>query len=610
MRFSFSQLLSVCSVLLITIFAVSSTHAETQPTSTPSTQKIFKEHAIAMHGLPKYKVGFTHFDYVNPDAPKKGLMRQNSLGTFDTLNSFIAKGAAVDGISYLYDTLTTASEDEPFTQYGLIAKEIEWPEDRTWVTFHLRENATFSDGHPITAEDVIFTFNTLISQGHPSYKAYYGDVEKVEALDVRTVKFTFSHGENRELPLIIGQLNILPKHYWEKNDFTKASLDIPLGSGPYIVDQIDAGRSITYKRNDNYWAKDLPVNKGRYNFASLRIDYYRDMSVALEAFKAGEYDFRLEYMSKLWHTAYTGPAFDSGKIIKTELKDHNPQGMQAFIYNIRRDKFKDPKVRQAIGFAFDFEFSNKKFFHDAYVRSESYFANSELAATGLPSQAELALLTPLKDTIPSEVFTTEYKAPKTDGSGRDRNQLRQAVTLLQEAGWHIKDKKLTHDKTGEVMTFEFLLFQDGFERVIQPIIQNLQILGIEASIRRVDTNQYINRLRSYDFDLIVHSFRQSNSPGNEQRSIWGSAQADIPASNNLIGIKNPAVDTLIEYIVDANTREELITSVRALDRVLLWNHYVIPQYHINKYRIAYWDKFNRPAITPQYSIGLDTWWAK
>lgn len=567
-------------------------------------------HALSIHGSPKYSADFTHFDYVNPNAPKKGKVVFSAVGSFDSLNPFISKGVDAQNVSLIYDTLTARSYDEPFTEYALVAESIELANDYSFVIFNLDKRAKFSDGTPITATDVVFTFNLLVEKGAPHYKAYYHDVSEVIAVTPHQVKFSFKTSENRELPLILGQLPVLPEHFWKDKDFTDNLLDIPLGSGPYIISDVQTGQTITFERDKDYWAKDLPINKGRYNFDQIRIEYYLDSNVALEGFKSGAFDFFLENSSKRWATQYQGKLFDSGQIIKQEIKNENPAGMQAFVFNTRKDIFADPKVRQALNYAFDFEWTNKNLFYGAYKRTNSYFENSELAAKGLPSDAELALLTPYKDDLPEEVFTKEYRAPVTSGDGKIRKQLRVALKLLKEAGWGYKNKQLVHSATGKPMEFEILLVSKDFERIVLPFIKNLEKLGVKVSPRLVDQSQYIERLRKFDFDMVISSYRQSTSPGNEQRDFWYSGFADKNSSRNLIGVKDPVVDHLIEDIINAKSREGLITACRALDRVLLWSHYVIPQWHIDSYRVAYKTKFQRPQQTPKYDFGLFTWWVK
>jgi len=569
-----------------------------------------ESHGIAMHGDLKYSADFSHFDYANPDAPKGGNFRQATIGTFDSFNPFIVKGTSGDGIGLLFDSLMARSLDEPFTQYGLLAKTIRMPEDRTWVEFDLRAEAKFSDGTPVRARDVIETFRLLREEGSPFYKAYYRDISSITGLnDDLTVRFEFGDDENRELPLIVGEVPIMSADWWAERDFTSPSLDPILGSGPYLVEKIDAGRSIAYKRNGDYWAADLPVNRGRHNFDQMVFDYYRDSTVALEAFKAGQYDFREENSSKNWATGYTGPAFDDGRVVRELVDDANPAGMQAFIMNTRRSLFADARVRQAITLGFDFEWTNANLFYDAYTRSHSFFSNSEMAATELPTADELEILEPLRGQIPDEVFTEVYRAPTTKGDGRNRAQLREALKLLRDAGWSL-DAGTLKNSNGEPFEFEILLVQKDFERVVAPFIQNLNKLGMEVSIRIVDVSQYINRLRETDFDMVVGSFGQSSSPGNEQREFWGSEAADQPGSRNLIGIKDPAIDRLVELLIQAPDREQLVLRARALDRVLQWNHFVVPQFHIAAHRIAYWDKFGFPETRPTYALGLDTWWAQ
>ncbi len=482
------------------------------------------------------------------------------------------------------------------------------PKDRSWVVFDLRPEARFADGSPITADDVIWTFDTLRTKGHPFYAAYYRSVAKAEKLGEHKVKFTFQPGDNRELPLILGQLPVLSEKYYASHDFDKTTLEAPLGSGPYKVSAVDPGRSITIERIKDYWAKDLPVNKGRYNFDRIRIDYYRDENVSLEAFKAGDYDFREESSSKFWATGYDSPAVHDGRIKKEEIPNEQPQGMQGYVYNIRHPVFQDPRVRAALGYAFDFEWSNKTLFYGQYTRTESYFSNSELASHGLPSAEELKILEPLKGGIPDEVFAKQYVAPKSDGSGNIRANLGEAFKLLAAAGWTVKGGKMV-DAQGQPLAFEILLDEPAFERITEPFVQNLTRLGVDAHIRTVDTAQYKNRLDNFDFDMIVGSFPESLSPGNEQRDYWGSASADTPGGRNIIGIKDKAIDALVGLIISAPDRDSLVERTRALDRVLLWHYYVIPQWHITYFRAAFWNKFGWPAIAPKYALPFaDTWW--
>ncbi|MDX2168641.1 MAG: extracellular solute-binding protein [Deltaproteobacteria bacterium] len=566
-------------------------------------------HGIAMHGDLKYGPGFTHFDYVNPDAPKGGELRLAGLGGFDSFNPFIIKGNPDDGSARIYDTLMVGSADEPFSEYGLLAETVETPADRSWVTFTLRPNARWHDGKPVTAEDVIWTFETLRTKGQPYYRAYYGSVATVEKVGERGVKFTFKPGENRELPLILGQLPVLPKHYWQGKDFEAGTLEPPLGSGPYKIGAFEAGRYSTYQRVPDYWGKDLAVNRGKDNFDTIRYDYYRDMTVQLEALKAGAFDLRGEFSSKDWATAYDIPAVRDGLLIKADIKHSRPAGMQGYAFNLRRPLFQDRRVRQALGYAFDFEWANRTLFYGQYTRSRSYFDNSELAANGVPSGAELAVLEPFRAQLPPELFTTEYQPPATDGSGNLRENLRQALELLKQAGWTIDpaSKKLVN-KDGKPFTFEILLVDPAYERVTQPYAKNLERLGITATIRTVDSSQYKKRVDDFDFDVVMMTWRQSQSPGNEQRGFWGSAAADQPGGLNVIGLKDPVIDSLVEQLIAAPDRASLVARTHALDRALQWGFYVVPNWYIPYDRLAYWDKFGLPAVVPAQGVQLDAWW--
>ena len=572
-----------------------------------AAEAVRESHGISKYGDPKYGEDFEHFDYVNPDAPKGGGARFFGFGGYDTLNAFSLKGRKAGGLERLYDTLLKQSDDEPFSAYGLLADRVRVPEDHSWVAFHLRPEARWHDGMPVTADDVIWTLETLRNSGLPLYATYYANVTGAVAEDGGWVRFDFDGPGNVELPLILGELSVLPKHWYEDRDFEEASLDFPLGSGPYRVANIDSNRSIAYERVEDYWATDLPVNVGQNNFDRIRYDEYLDLDIALEAFKANEYDFRTENNSKRWATSYTGPAFDDGLIVVDGVAHSRPQGMQAFVFNLRRSKFSDPRVREALALAFDFEWVNENLFYGQYRRSTSFFSNSELAATGKPGEAERALLDRFRADIAEEVFGEVHVPPVSDGSGNNRANLRKAQALLNEAGWTIRNGKLTAPG-GELMEIEFLMVQPAFERVLQPFAAQLDRLGVTFKIRPVDTAQYKERLDTFDFDMVVASFGQSRSPGNEQRNLWGSAAADIPGSNNIIGIKNPVIDALIEEIVYAASREELVTATRALDRLLRWGHYVVPNWHISYDRIAYWDRFGQPAVIPDNGIVLDAWW--
>jgi microcin C transport system substrate-binding protein len=561
-----------------------------------------------MHGDLKYPPDFTHLDYADPAAPKGGDVRLASIGTFDSLNPFILKGVPASGLGSVFDTLAYNTEDEPFSEYGLIAESIQMPEDRSWVAYTLRPEARFHDGSPITPADVIFSLRKLQTEGHPFYRAYYGAVAGAEQTGSNTVRFTFTEGANRELPLIIGQMPVLPKHYWADREFNATTLEAPLGSGPYRVASVDPGRSVTYERVPDYWARDLPVNRGRFNFDRIRYDYYRDATVALQAFKAGEYDFRAENIAKNWAAGYEGPALRSGLIVMEEIPHQRPTGMQGFLMNSRRAVFQDPRVRRALAYAFDFEWMNRTLFYEAYTRTHSYFSNSELASSGLPGPAELALLEPHRDSLPAEVFSTEYRAPGTDGSGNPRRNLRAALQLLREAGYEVRDGVMVHRETGAPLSFELLLVSPSFERVALPFQKALERLGVQMQVRTVDEAQYQRRLNDFDFDMIVAAIGQSLSPGNEQRDFWHSSVANTPGSRNYAGISDPVVDELVEAVIAAPDRDALVHRTRALDRVLLWGHYVIPHWHTRVFRLAYWDKFGRPEISPPYGLAFDSWW--
>ena len=567
-----------------------------------------KLHALSLVGEPKYGPDFKQLDYADPTAPKGGTLRLSSFGGFDTLNPFIIKGNAADGLGRLFESLMTTPSDDMGAEYGLIAESVEVPDDLSYVIFNLRPEARFHDGSPITAEDVVFSFTLLVEQGRPHYRFYYQNVVKAEALAPRRVKFSFSGPPNRELPQIMGQLTVLSKAYWQDHDFSATTLEPPLGSGPYKVKALEPNRWITYQRVADYWGKDLPINRGRNNFDEIRYDVYRDQTVALEAFKAGEYDLRNENASKAWATAYDFPALRAGDAVKEEMTHERPQGMQGFAYNLRRPVFQNRTLRAALAYAFDFEWSNQNLFYGQYRRTESFFANSELAATGLPSAAELKFLEPLRDKLPKEVFEKRYQAPTTAAPGSLRQNLRSAARMLKAAGFRVEGGKLIDPKTSQAVAFEVLLVSPAFERVVLPFAKNLERLGVKARVRVVDPAQYINRLRDFDFDMVVGSFPQSLSPGNEQRDYWGSEAADRPASRNIIGIKDPAIDKLIDHIIFATNRADLVAASRALDRALLSGHYVIPQHHILVDRVAYWNKFGRPPKQPKYGMDLYAWW--
>lgn len=574
-----------------------------------------RHHALSLVGQPQYGPDFKYFSWVNPDAPKGGNVRMWWRGTFDSLNQFIINGSPARRLGLIYDPLMSGSLDEPSTEYGVVAEWVSYPEDFSSATFKLRSGAKFHDGEPIKPEDVIFSLNAL-KKINPQYALYYKNVVKVEKTGDREVTFRFDVKNNLELPLIVGQIVVLPKHYWTgkkadgtPRDITKTTLEPPLGSGPYRISDVRAGKYITYERVKDYWARDLPVYKGQWNFDTLKWIYFRDATIAFEAFRAGQLDYFPETSSKNWATGYDFDAVKKGWVKTEKIYLKSPEPMQAFVFNIRRAKFSDPRVRRAFNLAFDFEWANKNLFYGQYRRTSSYFQNTELSAKGLPQGRELEILNEIKDLVPPEVFTSEYKNPVNDGRRISKSHLREAIRLLKEAGWTNKGRVLTNSKTGEPMKVEFLLVSPSFERVVLPYVRNLKRLGIQVNVRTVDTSQYIKRYSDFDFDIVVGSFGQSHSPGNEQREFWGSQAADKKGSRNIIGIKNPAVDKLIDKIIFAKSRSDLVAATRALDRVLLWNHYVVPQWYAPYERLAYWDKFRHPKNMPSQNYGFERiWW--
>jgi len=564
-------------------------------------------HALSMYGDFKYPDSFTHFQYANPNAPKGGTFKQASIGSFDSLNAFIVKGNAAAGAGMIYDSLLKFSSDEPFTGYGLIASAVRVSDDFSSVSFKINPNARFQDGKSIQASDIKFSFELLIEKGVPLYRSYYADVKEVIVDNPLQVTFHFKVLGNRELPLIIGQVPIFPEHFWADKDFSKTDLTIPVGSGAYKIKSFKAGKRITYQRVTDYWAKDLPVNKGFYNFDTMIFDYYRDDGVAFEAFKSGAFDYRFETSSKRWATGYQGELFDSGKIVTEKISDETPQGMQGFWFNLRKDKFKNRDVRQAISLLFDFEWANKNLFYDAYTRSDSFFSGSELATDKEITHAEKTLLLPYQSQLPKGVFEP-FSLPVTKADGNVREQMRKAVKLFEKAGYQLKDSKM-QDKNGKQFEFEFLLYSKTFERVVHPFRQNLQRIGIKTSIRLVDVSQFVNRMNNFDFDIVSRRRGQSISPGNEQLSYWGCDSVMEVGTSNWSGFCSPVVDELVQHLTVSESRQELVGLTRALDRVLLNEFMVIPQWYSSAYRVAYWDKYSRPTIAPMYALGLSTWWS-
>ncbi|MCW9015299.1 MAG: extracellular solute-binding protein [Gammaproteobacteria bacterium] len=554
---------------------------------------------MAMGYTPKYDNNFKYFDYVNPNAKKGGKLILSGFGTFDSLNPYILKGISADGLELVFESLVEKSLDEPFSVYGLLAEDIELAKDKLSVTFRLNPRARFSNGDKVTAQDVKFSFDTLMSEkAHPQFRLYYTDVKRSVVIDDQTVRFDFNR-VNPELHLIVGSIPIFSKVWLGDDDFDKVSEKKPISSGPYVIDSFSLGKKVVYKRNPDYWAKDLPVRKGMYNFDEINYKYYKDTTVALEAFKAGEFEFFFENHSKRWARDHVGPKYDSGEIVKTELKHKNNAGMQGFVFNMRRDLFKDRRVRKALILAMDFEWSNSHLFYNQYVRNESYFSNSELASSGLPTGDELELLKRYEDKLPKAVFTEVWQPPTTNKPSSLRKNLKQAKKLLADAGWQVKEGVLKNDK-GQVFAFDFMLAQKGFERILAPYARNLKKLGIEINYRTVDASLYERRARTFDFDMVVMSFPESASPGNELKNMFHSISAEQQGSRNLPGISDPVVDALIEEIISAETREKLIIACRALDRVLLHNDFLVPNWYINVHRIAYRDKFNIPKQLPLY----------
>ena len=576
------------------------------------------KHGLSLFGEPRYPADFKHYDYVNPAAPKGGSVRQIAFGTFDNLNLVVAgvKGSLAGGTDLVTETLMAAALDEVSTEYGLLAEAVSHPVDYASVTYRLRANARWHDGKPVTPEDVIFSLET-IKKNSPQLGAYYRYVVKAEKTGEREVTFTFDGPGNRELPQIVGQLYVLPKHWWEgvdksgkKRDVAATTLEPPLGSGPYRLKEFVPGRSLVYERVKDHWGKDLNVNVGKNNFDEIRFEYFRDSTVALEAFKADQVDWRTENSAKNWATAYDFPAVKDKRVVLEEFPVRNSGAMQAFVFNIRRGKFQDPRLRRAFNFAFDFEEMNKQIFFGQYQRIASYFEGTELAATGVPQDKELEILQTVRDKVPPEVFTTPYTNPVGGDPQAVRGNLREAIRLLKEAGYEIRNTKMVNAKSGEQLSVEFLAEDPATERYVLFYKPSLERLGIAVNVRVVDSAQYENRLRQWDFDIIGGSWGESLSPGNEQRGFWGSRAADQPGSRNLIGIKNPAIDALIERIIFSKDREDLVAATKALDRVLLWNFYVVPQWTYGKVRSARWDRFGRPEPMPKYGLSAfpTIWW--
>lgn len=586
-----------------------------RPAAAQAGGELTWRHGLSLFNSLKYAPDFAHFAYVNPQAPKGGRVRLGGSGSFDSLNPYTFKGSAAGLIGLTNDTLMTGAMDEASTEYGLVADAVKHPDDFAFVTYRLRPEARFHDGEPMKPDDVIWSMQALKS-AHPQYAFYYKDVVKAEQTGEREVTFTFTAPGNRELPQIVGQLPVLPKHWWtgkdakgEQRSIEQTSMEPPLGSGPYTVAEVKPGASITVRRVADYWGRRLPVNVGANNFDEITAVYFADETVMLEAFKGDQYDYRLESSAKNWATGYDIPAVQKGWIRREEIALKLPDGMQGFALNLRRPKFQDARVRSALNYVFDFDWANQNLFYGQYVRAASYFNNSELASTGLPSPAELALLEPLKDKIPPEVFTAPYANPVNANPQERRKNLLEARNLFAAAGWKPGGDKVLRNETGEAFAIEFLLVSPLFERVVLPYTEQLRLLGVQSTVRTIDSAQYARRVQDFDFDTVVGSWPQSLSPGNEQRDFWGSAAAGRPGSRNLMGVRNEAVDALIDAIIFAKDRSALVESCRALDRVLLWNHYVVPMWFIPYKRVALWNRFGQPEPLPPYAIGFPSiWW--
>jgi len=567
-------------------------------------------HGIAMHGKPLYEPGFTHFSYANPDAPKGGTLRLAATGSFDSLNPLIVRGTAGLGVrEHVLESLMARSYDEPFSLYGLLAESVETPEDRSWVSFRLREEARFSDGEPVTAEDVIFTIKLLREKGRPNHRYYYSKVEKIEQPDAHTVKLIFDKENiDREMPLIMGLMPILPKHVYEETEFDRTSFDKMTGSGPYLVKEVKPGTRITYKRNPDYWGKDLAVNRGLNNADRIIYDYFRDTNASFEAFKAGLYDARPEADPARWTSGFDFPAAQNGEVRQLSIKAETPSGMRGFVFNTRRPIFADKTVRKALTYAFDFEWANKNLFYGAYERVQSYYDGSELSSHGRPASAEeRALLAPYEDVIDPEIMKNGYSAPVSDGSGGNRENRRKALTLLQEAGWRVADGALKNAE-GKPFTFEILVVSPDDERLALNYANSLKSIGIQANVRNVESSQYEQRRQTFDFDMILNFWFASLSPGNEQSFYWGSEAAHAQGSRNYMGAKEPAIDAMISAMLEARTREDFVTAIRALDRALLSGYYVVPLYYQPKQWVALWDKVKMPEKSSLYGYRSDAWW--
>ncbi|WP_237583169.1 extracellular solute-binding protein [Photobacterium halotolerans] len=570
-------------------------------------QEVIETTSLVGFGTAKYPPEFKHFDYVNPDAPKGGSITYAEVGTYDSFNRYASRGVSVAGADEMYDTLFAPASDEIDSYYPLIAEKARYADDFSWMEIDINPKARFHDGQPITAKDVAFTFDKFMAEGVPQFRVFYKDVKSVKAVSPLTARIEMSVANREKLFSLVEGMNVLPAHYWQDKKLSEPLNEPPIGSSAYKVTSYQSGQSVTYSRVKDYWAENLPVNVGRHNFDTIRYDYYRDDTVTLEAFKAGEYDFRQENVAKFWATLYEGNNFDNGYIKKEEIPHEIPQAMQAFVFNIQRPVFSDVRVREALNYAMDFEWMNKTLFYNQYSRSRSFFQNTPYEAKGLPTPAELNYLDPLKDKIPARVFTESYQPPVTDGSGRVRAQSRKAFALLKAAGWELKNQVMTNVKTGEPLAFELLIYSPTSERIAIPLQKNLKQLGIDMKIRTVDTTQYIKRLRDRDFDMVSSGYSANAYPTQNLLIAWNSNYLD--STYNTAGVQDPAIDALTEQIAAHQQDPAALAALGpALDRVLQWNFFVIPQWHLSKFRVATWDKFDRPAVRPKYALGVDTWW--
>ncbi|MBG8559688.1 ABC transporter substrate-binding protein [Pseudomonas sp. FBF18] len=590
--------------------------------SFPAGATISESHGYAQFGTLKYPAKFTHFDWVNPQAPKGGTLRAMAFGTFDTLNPYTFKGSSPVttpnflqyGVNELNETLMVGtgqrdpSGDEATSSYGLIARSVEYSEDRSWVVFNLRPEARFHDGRPITAADVAFSYRTLLKEGHPLYRTNLQEVQRVDILNPKRIRFVFKRAGNPLLILRLGEMPVLPQHYWKGRDFKATTFEPPLGSGPYRITQVQPGRSLVFERVKDYWGKDLAVNRGKYNFDRVEFEFYRDSDVAFEAFKAGEFDVYIEHQAKNWATGYNFPAVRRGQVIQAQIAHQIPTQTQGLFMNSRRAAFSDDRVRQALGLMLDFEWTNRTLFSSAYKRASSYYPNSEFSATGLPVGKEWLLLAPYRDQLPAALFTQPYSVGKTNGRGIDRDTLRQALNLLGQAGWKLSGQRLLNSN-GQPLKLEILLVNPNLERILQPYVENLASIGIDARLRTVDRAQYKQRLDQFDFDMILMTLNQTLSPGLEQWLYFHSSQAATKGSKNYAGVKSPVVDHLLESLLNAQSRDDQVAAARALDRVLLWQHYMVPNWYLDYHRLAYRNRFAFVA-TPPYTLGLNSWWLK